>query len=72
MSQSDDRDEMRDEYDFTGGVRGKYAAAYREGTNLVLLDSDVASVFRDAATVNQVLREYLAEHGAPPSERVPR
>lgn len=68
MSQRSDKDdEIRDEYDFTGGVRGKYAAAYREGTNIVLLDADVAKVFRDSATVNQALREYLAEHGGPPN-----
>ena len=61
-------DEIREEYDFSDGVRGKYAAAYAEGTNVVLLDSDVAQVFRDSATVNQALREYLAEHGAPPQK----
>lgn len=61
-------DEIREQYDFRGGVRGKYAAAYAEGTNVVLLDSDVAQVFRDSATVNQALREYLAEHGAPPQK----
>ncbi len=38
-------DEMRDEYDFSGGVRGKYAARYAEGTNIVVLDSDVAEIF---------------------------
>ena len=62
----EDDDEMRAEYDFSGGVRGKYAEAYRQGTNVVLLESDLAKVFRDSATVNQALREYLAEHGRPP------
>lgn len=35
---------MRKEYDFNKGVRGKYAKAYKEGTNVVLLDPDVASI----------------------------
>jgi hypothetical protein len=62
----EDDDEMRAEYDFSGGARGKYAEAYRQGTNVVLLESDLAKVFRVSATVNQALREYLAEHGEPP------
>jgi len=35
-------------------------------TNVVLLEPDVALAFRDSAAVNQALREYLSEHGAPP------
>jgi hypothetical protein len=50
------RDEMRSEYDFSGGVRGKYAARYAKGTNLVLLDPDLADVFPDAESVNRTLR----------------
>jgi len=53
MSPENDRidaDEMRPEYDFPGGVRGKYYQQYMEGTNFVLLDSDVAAVFRDSST----------------------
>ena len=49
-------DEMRAEYDFRGGVRGKYAERYASGTNVVLLDPDVAEVFRDPAAVNRALR----------------
>jgi hypothetical protein len=53
-------DELRPEYDLTelleGGVRGKYVAPYRAGTNLVLLDPDVAKSFPDEATVNEALR----------------
>jgi hypothetical protein len=41
---------------FSGGVRGKHYQAYRQGTNLVLLEPDVAAIFRDAATVNAALR----------------
>jgi len=52
-------DEMRPEYDLRGGVRGKYYKQYVEGTNVVLLDSDVAVVFRDSASVNQALRVLI-------------
>jgi hypothetical protein len=53
------RDEMRDEYDFSGGVRGKYAARFAEGTNLVLLAPDVAAVFPTATAVNRALRAVI-------------
>ncbi len=49
-------DEMEQEYDIRGGVRGKYAEQYRQGTNLILLDADVAAVFPDTAAVNRALR----------------
>jgi len=49
-------DDLRPEYDFSGGVRGKHATRYAEGTNVVLLDPDVAAVFPNPATVNEVLR----------------
>ena len=52
---TDDQD-MLDEYDFTHGVRGKYLDQYRSGTNVVLLDPDVADVFPDSASVNEALR----------------
>jgi len=47
---------MRSYYDFNGGVRGKYAKRYAEGTNVVVLDPDVANVFKDAESVNETLR----------------
>ncbi len=47
---------MRDYYDFSGGVRGKYAKRYAEGTNVVVLAPDVAKVFPDTDSVNQTLR----------------
>jgi hypothetical protein len=50
---------MRAEYDFQGGVRGKYAARVAEGTNLVLLDADVAIAFPNDRAVNRALRAYL-------------
>jgi len=52
--------EMLEEYDFSGGVRGKYAARFAEGANVVVLDPDVAEVFTDSASVNQALRALAA------------
>ncbi len=52
----DDEDKLRDENDFSGGVRGKHHEAYRKGTNVVILDRDVAEVFKDSAAVNRALR----------------
>ena len=52
-------DEIRPEYDLRGGVRGKYAARYAEGSNVVLLDPDVAEVFPDSKSVNEILRALL-------------
>jgi hypothetical protein len=43
---------MRDEYDFSGGVRGKYARRYARGTNVVVLEPDVAKVFPSAEAAN--------------------
>jgi hypothetical protein len=56
------QDDLRPEYDFgtlPGGVKGKHVAQYRQGTNLVLLDRDVAKVFRDDAAVNEALRTVM-------------
>jgi hypothetical protein len=53
---SDERDTMRDEYDFSEAVRGKYAARVARGTNIVKLDPDVAELFPDSASVNEALR----------------
>ncbi|HSE83564.1 MAG TPA: hypothetical protein VLB01_03355 [Thermodesulfobacteriota bacterium] len=56
---SEFNDKLRDEYDFArlkGGVRGKYAKRYNEGTNLVLLAPDVAEAFLDEESVNEALR----------------
>ena len=52
-------DEMRPEYDFSAGVRGKYAQRFREGTNVIVLDPDVAVEFKDSAAVNDALRQVL-------------
>ena len=48
--------DMRDHYDFTGGVRGKYARRYAEGSNVVVLDPDVARLFPNREAVNDTLR----------------
>jgi hypothetical protein len=47
---------MRKGYDFSKGVRGKYARKYKAGANIVLLDPDVARVFKTPRSVNQALR----------------
>jgi hypothetical protein len=65
-NRANDEDDIP-EMDLTGGVRGKYYERYREGTNVVLLEPDLARVFHDSAVVNQALRQYLSEHGAPPA-----
>ena len=48
--------QMRAEYDLRGGVRGKYYERYRQGTNIVVLEPDIAAVFPDSEAVNQALR----------------
>jgi hypothetical protein len=56
------KDELRPEYDFSSmkvGVRGKYAERYNEGTNLVLLEDDVAAVFHNDKEVNDALRTLI-------------
>ena len=63
----DSRDqEMREEYDFQGGVRGRYAERFAKGSNIVVLDEDVARIFHDSASVNAALRQLaqLAERCA--------
>jgi hypothetical protein len=56
--------EMREEYDFSAGMRGKYAKRFAEGTNLVVLEADVAKSFPDSASVNEALRKVLADSKA--------
>ena len=59
----DQDDEMLPEYDLTGGVRGKYVERYREGTNVVLLDPDVAAKFPTSEAVNEALRRLVEQAG---------
>lgn len=54
--QGSDKDTMRPEYDFSKAVRGVTAARYAEGTNVVLLDLDVAELFPDSRAANEALR----------------
>jgi hypothetical protein len=56
---SPDRDDMRQEYDFSGGVRGKYAERYRRGTNVILLDPELVGAFPDSDSVNAALHALL-------------
>jgi hypothetical protein len=48
------------EYDFSGGIRGKYVDRYRRGTNVVLLDPELTEAFPDSKSVNDALRALLA------------
>ena len=50
---------MRKEFDFSGGVVGKYAKRYAAGRNLVLLDPDAAGLFPDSKSVNEALRSLV-------------
>ncbi len=57
-------DDLRPEYDFSelaGGVRGKYYKRFSEGSNVVVLEPDVAEAFPDARSVNEALRKLIAE-----------
>ena len=51
--------DILDEYDFSEGARGKYAKRYAEGTNVVLIDPDVAEFFPNHDTVNDALRSLI-------------
>jgi len=53
------KNEMLEEYDFSNGIRGKYAQAYKEGVNIVKIDSDVMKFFPDAQSVNEALRTLI-------------
>ena len=53
------RSDMLPEYDFSKGVRGKYAKRYAEGSNVVVLSPDVAKIFRTSESVNEALRTLV-------------
>jgi hypothetical protein len=74
MSQENDHleDEMKPEYDIRGGVRGKYYEEYIKGSTVVLLDPDVAAVFRDSESVNRALRGIIKAAGEISPENNPR
>ena len=52
--------DLLEEYDFSGGVRGKYAERYGEGANVVVVDPDLAELFPDHDAVNDALRHLAA------------
>lgn len=51
--------DMLDEYDFSKGIRGKYAKRYAQGSNVVVLAPDVAKKFSNSASVNRALRTLM-------------
>lgn len=61
MNPEDSQDDLRPEYDFdfSKSVRGKYYKQYMEGSNVVVLEPDVAAAFKNADAVNQALRAML-------------
>jgi len=50
---------MKQEYDFSNGARGKYHKRYKAGSNVVVLDPEIAKIFSSSAAVNQALRTLL-------------
>ena len=66
---SANNDTMRREYDFSTGVRGKYAGRFAAGANIIVLDPDVAAAFGDSASVNKALRAILSVAPARRSRR---
>ncbi len=65
-------DDLKPEYDFSQGIRGKYVSRLAEGANVVVLDSDVASIFPDSASVNEALRALARIIQARSGKRAPR
>jgi hypothetical protein len=50
---------MKDNYDFSKGVRGKYAKRFAEGTNRVVFDPEIAKLFPTSEAVNKALRKLI-------------
>ncbi|HHJ53746.1 MAG TPA: hypothetical protein ENJ89_11170 [Caldithrix abyssi] len=59
MKKKNEVNDILEEYDFSKGVRGKYAKRYAEGTNVVIIDPDVAKYFPDEQSVNDALRSLI-------------
>jgi len=59
MSTHEHDSKMKDEYDFSHGVRGKHAEAYARGSNVVVLEPEVAEEFPDSKSVNEAVRSLL-------------
>ncbi len=66
------QNDIKPEYDFSQGVRGKYVARLAKGANVVVLDNDVASIFPDSASVNDALRALAGIIQARAGKRTPR
>ena len=67
MSNNIEKDDLRPEYSpdlIRAGEKGRYAKHYREGTNVVLIDSDLHVKFPNSESVNQALRDYLRKSGS--------
>lgn len=60
MSKEPETNEMRAEYDFSPGERGRYARRYHQECNVIVLDPDVAARFPNSGAVNQALRTLAA------------
>jgi hypothetical protein len=56
-------DDMKQEYDFSKGIRGKYFKRYQAGSNVVILDPEIAAVFKDSESVNDALRTLMRAAG---------
>lgn len=52
---------MKDDYDFSKGIRGKHAKQIAEGTNIVVLDPEVAKMFPTSEAVNKALRKLIKD-----------
>ncbi len=73
MNSGDDK--MLDEYDFSNGTRGKYVKRFKAGSNVIILDPDVAEIFPDSESVNNalrgiayIIRNEMKRHDASPSQ----
>jgi len=56
MKVINDDPDLLEEYDFSEGIRGKYASQYKAGTNMVILDPELIEYFPDSASVNEALK----------------
>ena len=60
---SNNEKELLDKYDFSKGQRGKYSDSFAEGSNVIVLDPDIAKRYKDSAAVNKALRELIKKTG---------
>ena len=60
---SNPEDEMLPEYDFSSGERGKFANEYAAGSNVVVLEPEIAKFFKNSEAVNDALRKLLKKTG---------